>query len=671
MTERKSVPFRWFGAVAACLLLAASPSALGQGSAGYSEYFVPANEDNMATIFNVLDAGGGTTMRSVIVVTAWAPNTTIYVDHWENGYDFDPNNPGSPAACQVTTGVLTSAATCSVSLANAGSLRVFESANIPTPRNSANAYYDGRDRIYIAGGAVTVTRASGLEGRWAGDQASAWEVYPVKPQLTTYELPFGENLYAADPTNFLGFQRVFAIIQATRDNTTFQVDLDGNGTWDVLNQNGDGDRTDPGDTNTVTLQAGQNFLLDRVSACPTGTCSQTTGSLNSRTIVQGNETLQVKFVTGRVNSGYTARGLSAFPRGYWTSDYYAPFDQSTTAGRQTDYYLYNPQSTNLTVSWQSRTGSGSFTLTPGQTGSYRQLVGAVPVGSGLYFSAPAEFWGVGFGDSGNNTYEWGYSLLPSTLLYREHYMGWAPGSLPVGGATTYDDDGVFLTPAQDNTTVFVDFNNTPPNPVQTYTLNRLQTQYIYDPNDGNLTGARIWATGLFTMAYGEHPTNAGTTTPSLDLGYVAIPGTDYIDIVLGVDKSANPSVVGTAAGSTTTFTLTAETRKYALNTVTIVDDLPAGWSFQTDSATITLPDLSTISGSAANPTISGQTLTWPTSLFPGGMAPNQRIVVSFTAVAPASTPGTLSQNRVTATGTRTVGGITQTFSATNFAYVVS
>lgn len=670
MTERKSVPFRWFGAVAACLLLGASAGALAQGSAGYSEYFVPANEDNMATIFNVLDGGGGTTMRSVVVVTAWAPNTTIYVDHWENGYDFDPTNPGSPAACQVTTGVLTSAATCSVSLANAGSLRVFESANIPTPRNSANAYYDGRDRIYIAGGAVTVTRASGLEGRWAGDQASAWEVYPVKPQLTTYELPFGENLYAADPTNFLGFQRVFAIIQATRDNTTFQVDLDGNGTWDVLNQNGDGDRTDPGDTNTVTLQAGQNFLLDRVSACPTGTCSQTTGSLNSRTVVQGSETLQVKFVTGRVNSGYTARGLSAFPRGYWTSDYYAPFDQSTTAGRQTDYYLYNPQSTNLTVSWQSRTGSGSFTLTPGQTGSYRQLVGAVPVGSGLYFSAPAEFWGVGFGDSGSNSYEWGYSLLPSTLLYREHFMGWAPGYLGTGGTGNYDDDGVFLTTAQDNTTVFVDYGGDGTADA-TYTLNRLQTQYIYDPNDGDLTGARIWGTGLFTMAYGENPNLATVTTPSLDLGYVAIPGTDYIDIVLGVDKSANPSVVGTAAGSTTTFTLTAETRKYALTTVTIVDDLPAGWSFQNNSATITLPDLSTITGAAANPTIVGQTLTWPTSLFPGGMAPNQKIVISYTAVAPASTPGTLSQNRVTATGTRTVGGITQTFSATNFAYVVS
>lgn len=672
MTERTSVPSRWFGAVAACLLLAASPAALGQGSAGYSEYFVPADEDNMAAIFNVLDAGGGTTMRSVVVVTAWAPNTTIYVDHWENGYDFDPNNPGSPAACQVTTGVLASSATCSVPLATAGALRVFESANIPTPRNPANAYYDGRDRIYVAGGAVTVTRATGLEGRWAGDQASAWEVYPVKPQLTTYELPFGENLYAADSTNFLGFQRVFAIIQATRDNTTFQVDLDGNGTWDVLNQNRDGDRTDPGDTNTVTLQAGQNFLLDRVSACPTGTCSQTTGSLNSRTVVQGSETLQVKFVTGRVSSGYTARGLSAFPRGYWTSDYYAPFDQSTTAGRQTDYYLYNPQSTNLTVSWQSRTGSGSFVLTPGQTRSYRQAVGAVPVGSGLYFSAPAEFWGVGFGDSGANAYEWGYSLLPSTLLYREHFMGWAPGYLGGGGAGNYDDDGVFLTPAQDNTTIFVDYSGDGTTDA-TYTLSRLQTQYIYDPNDGNLTGARIWGTGLFTMAYGENPNLATITTPSLDLGYVAIPGTDYIDIVLGVDKSANPSVVGTAAGSTTTFTLTAETRRYALTTVTIVDDLPPGWSFQNDSATITLPDLSTISGAAANPTITGGglTLTWPASLFPGGMAPNQEIVISYTAVAPASTAGTLSQNRVTATGTRVVGGITQTFSATNFAYVVS
>ena len=96
-------------------------------------------------------------------------------------------------------------------------------------------YYDGRDRIYVAGGAATVSRASWTES--AGVLlAVAWEVYPVRPQLTTYILAFGENL-ASDPSyNLQDFERVFALIQATADDTVVTVDFDNNGTPDRLDQ---------------------------------------------------------------------------------------------------------------------------------------------------------------------------------------------------------------------------------------------------------------------------------------------------------------------------------------------------------------------------------------------------------------------------------------------------
>ena len=52
------------------------------------------------------------------------------------------------------------------------------------------------------------------------------------------------------------------------------------------------------------------------------------------------------------------------------------------------------------------------------------------------------------------------------------------------------------------------------------------------------------------------------------------------------------------------------------------------------------------------------------------MLQNQEITITFTGQTTAAfTAGTLSQNRVTAVGTRTVGGVTQTFTAKNFAYV--
>ncbi|MCG3194787.1 MAG: hypothetical protein DIJKHBIC_04054 [Thermoanaerobaculia bacterium] len=649
--------------------------ASSQAVSGYSEYVLPGDELNMYYIFNELDNNtGATAMHSVTSVVAWSAATTVYYDHWENGYGFNPSNPVATADEIVT-------------LASPGSVRVFESTNVPSggpppnPRsasatcpgqgNPGNRCYDGGDRIYVAGGVVTVTRAVWIDSRGVGNQGDAWEIYPVKPQLTTYILPFGEDLFATSATYFYGFERVYALIQATEDNTTFTVDLNNDGTPDVLNQNRDANwnTTGPGtvaatngstvitgtstaftnafpgnpiaingvvykiqnianntsltlataytgttgslltyvlgDSSTVFLERGQTFLLDRVSACRLhANCTTNPGSLNTGVAIYGNKTLQVKYVAGNPGDQYLARGLSAFPRGYWTNTYYAPFGQPTGTGanRFTDYYLYNPGSSALTVNWESLTGSGSFSIPANGTQSFNRALGAnpsVPVGSGIYFSAATPFWGVGFGDSTFDLYEWGYSLLPTNLLYKEHYFGWSPGSLPLLTAPV-NGNGVFLTAAQDNTTVFVDYDNNG-TADQTYTLSRLQSQFVPPGPAGDLSGARVWATGLFTMAYGQNPEFATTPTPNLDLGYVALPGDDYVSLVLTVDKTANPEIVSTASGSTTTFTIDVDSQEYNVDEVTVQDVLPPNWEFVPGSATITLPNLTQITGASANP----------------------------------------------------------------------
>ena len=61
----------------------------------------------------------------------------------------------------------------------------------------------------------------------------AWDVYPVKPQMTTYILPFGEDLAAA-PRNYRSFDRVDALLEATQDNTVVQLDFNQDGTWSNL-----------------------------------------------------------------------------------------------------------------------------------------------------------------------------------------------------------------------------------------------------------------------------------------------------------------------------------------------------------------------------------------------------------------------------------------------------
>ncbi|MBI5076232.1 MAG: DUF11 domain-containing protein [Nitrospirae bacterium] len=661
------------------VMLSASP-AMGQVVSGYSEYYIPGDED---TIGAVLCAQGATACpagyhtHTVISVAAWSDNTTIYYDHWENGYNFDPANPGATADETYTL--------------NTGGIKIFESANIAlptTPGACPCTIYDGRDRIYVAGGAVTVSRVSWIEERGVGLQGVAWEIYPIKPQLTTYIVPFGET------SGWYGFQRVNVLIQATKDNTQVTIDLNNDGTPDVLDLNRSG-ILDAGDGTTVTLNTGQTFLLDDVSAFAAP------GTLAAGAVITGTDTLQVKYITGRTDVNNQTRGFSAFPRGFWTKDYYAPLNQpgldDNAQASDTDYYLYNPNSSTITVDWQGRTTSGTFNILANTVVSFRAASGgSVPLDSGLYFKGSDIFWGVGSNDAngGGGTrgfaHEWGYSLLPSTMLYTEHFLGWTPNGywpadVPPGPRAGDNDMGVFLTVAQDNTRVFVDLNNDG-TVDQTYTLDRLQTQYIIDP-DGNLSGARIWATGEFSMAYGQNSDISGNSTPALDLGYVALPATDFVSLVLSVDKTVNPQVVPTAAGSTATFTLTANSQKYTVDNVMIMDMLPANWQYLGPTS-ITLPDMTTVTtaptvtaaGAALPapftgncPAGGGSCLTWDNTVL-GNMAENQQVTISFTAQTTAVlAAGTLSQNRVKAIGTRTFGtpSQTQTFTTTDFAYVAS
>ena len=136
---------------------------------------------------------------------------------------------------------------------------------------------------------------------------------------------------------------------------------------------------------------------------------------------------------------------------------------------------------------------------------------------------------------------------------------------------------------------------------QTYTLDRLQSLFVYDNTDGDLAGAHIWGTGPYAMAFGQNSENANAAAPSIDLGYTALPGREFIDLVLKVDKTASPVLVPTAAGSQSTYTLTVNSANFTVDDIVVTDTLPANWAYVADSTTITLADKSQITGAAANP----------------------------------------------------------------------
>ena len=538
------VPCRLF-LVLLFLLLCATYSYAGT-PAGYSEYYIPGDETLLGILWYNIGATGGVPSATaarhrVISVVAWSPNTKIYYDHWQDGYNFNPNNPDATADEVVV-------------LANKGDSHTFESANIALPQTTVAAgtcktpgacAYTGKDHIYVAGGLVSVTTESWVQA--IGNVFTiAWEVYPVKPQMTTYILPFGEDLAAA-PRNYRSFDRVFALVQATEDNTTVQMDFNQDGTWDTFCTDKTRATCTPG--TSVTLNKGEVFLLDDTAVSPQ---ASPYNIVHTGTLIKASATVQVDYVIGNHNDNYQGRGFSAFPRGYWDKEYYSPADSSNgTTTYPTNIYIYNPNTTTLNITYQTTAGTNTFTVPAGQTRSLYEQAGIyVPQGSGIYLKGDKVFWGISNMDDGGQAHEWGYGLIPAFLLGKEQFVGWAPAGTSIlpAPAGNRDDGGIYITPAQDNTRVFVDTNNDG-TADYTYTLNRMQTQYVYNTVTGDMSNSHIWATGPISLAYGQNPALAPTADPAVDLGYAILPGGDWTDKVLTVTKTANPVTVGTTAGS--------------------------------------------------------------------------------------------------------------------------
>jgi len=652
--------YRFYRIFSFLLALALLGSTLGKPQlvraavpSGYAEFFVLGTEDQLFTIFQDIDNdpdlsndpnsdGDGQNdsnqMHSVISVAIASNDVTVYYDHWENGLTIGDTGD------EVYTG-------------NTGQVLSFISGDIAIPRAAGNACtstrpggsstacYDGGDRIYVVGGAVTVARASWPE---VTDTvfALAWEVYPVKPYFTHYTIPVGEDLFAT----YRDFQQAFVVVQAAYDNTSVQIDNPGN----------------PGIEVDTILGRGASTQLYH---------------FNAGTTITASKPVQAHIIVGQYHAALysESRSFTAVPSGLWDTAYYNPVP-SFDGTHRTEIYIYNPTAAPLAIRYLDKSGTNTFNVPANATRSFTSLSGhSLATNSALYLEAVdgiTKFWAIGSGGTANTTgnsnadYDYGFSLIPVNMLRDDYYISWAPGD----NNTPPQNNGspVFVTPVQDGTVVFVDYSPTDGTPNQTYTLNRTDAQKLFDPDNDN-TGMHIWATGPLAVVWGEDGATAAISNPYLDIGYTSLPLPDeWIDIVLKVRKSANPSTVSGLVGQISTFTLVIDTGDYSVDDVTVVDTLPTSWAYLSGNTTITLPDGSTITGAAADPQIGGQNLTWndfttadPPDPDPLDMSANQTLTISFQGITTGTPPVGYSRNQVVTTGTR--GG--RTFSARDTADV--
>lgn len=576
--------------------------------AGFQEFYVPLPADLARQIFVNIDNDPvvSTGMHYVVGVTASADNTTVYYDHWENG-------------------LLSGAAGDQVVNLNKGQVYYFESSNIPSSPRGTGTYYDGGDRIFVAGSLLQL-----VVSIWPESPGTvftdAWEVYPVQAWENTYVIPVGENLAGA-PTNYIDFTKVWLLVMSSSNGNSITI-------------------TDPaGPGLSTTLNRGKTAIYQVKGA---------------GTTVSGTGKIQVQLMTGRFNSGTSSemRGYTMTPRPYWGTSYYSPVPSWRNAN--TDLFLYNPNSFPITVNFQDLSGSGSFTIPAGGTRSYRDGTGRyVPVGSGVYLSSSSTFWGIVSADTRSATWDWGCALIPVNFLTADNYVSWAPGT---GQAVpTANGSPVYVTAITDNTTVFVDYGPNDGVFDAIHNLNSLQVIQIRDP-DNNNTGMHIVSTQPVAVAWGESPDYAGTGTPYLDMGYTTLPlPIEWIDVALLVEKSVDPAEVEIDEEAEFTIVISVPPTATQATNVDLVDKLPPGWVYVTGSGVPSDP--TSITGSLS----SGYILTWDANwtINPGGSQ-----TVRFRARA-TSSADTTNPNRNVASATGQSLGATLTADDDAFIDVLS
>ncbi|HEX5690987.1 MAG TPA: hypothetical protein VFX76_13330, partial [Roseiflexaceae bacterium] len=463
--------------------------------------------------------------------TGSANGTQVFYDHWEDGYDADP---------------IVAGATTEVFSLDAGQVRLLQN-DIPIPRAPANRLYDGLDRITIVGQPIAVVRAGWLTSP-GPLLAGAWEVPRVSTWGRSYVIPVGEDLGRGGSLALGDFDYVSATVMAAYDGTDVRIDADADGVFE----------------HTSTLAAGQTIFLR-------GSVDPAVVSIHSGAQISASLPVQVQVRAGSCRAPYSGKSYTLIPTERWSNDYWSPVDgflsgaNGCTIGydpaqpnpADTNVYLYNPNPTPLSITYEAADGTGVITIPPRSTGSYLSLR-AKPIGRsntrGLHFSAPAPFWGVAAADTtvlGNNgaDFDWSYSLLPSNTLSARVVLGWSPGSDATPPSSTVNGSTVYVQATVDGTIVRADLNGDgtadqfdtdgdgsvaagsrygydEPASNQGITLSRGQTLRISDPVDHDMTGAIISAQDSnhpLMVVYGEDACRATRARPFLDLGYTVLP----------------------------------------------------------------------------------------------------------------------------------------------------
>lgn len=464
-------------------------------------YYIPYPEQQSYT---ALLASSNTTMpsnniRTIISIKVPYPGMKIYWDEWEDGYEANILSP-----TQSTTKVWGDgnpyngiAPGYPNDIIPAGGSIILDNTMVANPRNPANIYYDGRDKI-VSSGQIAVTQVSG--------EPTRMPVQAIKTNVTsTYDfgqsftIPLGQNFNSQD------FKYTALFIRASQDNTTVSIDKDNNGTLET----------------TTVLNEGQCYFVN--------------GGVLSGATVTSDKPVGVELNAGGVDQ-YSIRNAPIYPATWYSNTYYTPVPTSDNAGdnpKDTSVVMfYNSLNRPININWNSGVPANGvinvpakstvrFPLAYSTTAAYKFVN---PTGESFTAIEIVDSYTPGGGGNDGSTYDWSFNLISEARLTDYATVAWAPGGLDLVAPPGPDVNGnpIWVTPSA-NTTIYVKYDGNisgssglvSPCGLKydvSYSLNALHYLKIKDPSDNDQSGIAIYTCNGAKIAavYGEDPQGSST-----------------------------------------------------------------------------------------------------------------------------------------------------------------
>ena len=458
-----------------------------------------------------VNSAADSTLDFTVGITNAGAGAVMYYDHWEDGFEPDLTNPGSQRPPQVwgdgvagqrqrrrRSARLVPATCCR---------RVQSSCSATSSRRPAT-------RARSAGTGATVSRRrEASRSRPAASRTRSARCSPPRRRRTTRR--------SGEPTT--GSRSARTCRRSRAPATPF-----GTSSLQIMAGRGRnvGERRQArrrhDDRRSATINRGEVVYVDGgVRAGGARHCRTSPSRSTSR---RGDD----------VGSAYELRWFTLFPTPLLTSDYLNPVGSSRRqpahdhvsvqpehVGDHRHGDLHRRAPATLTVPGR-RQGRLSFASPLGQAVRFQSVGGepfvAVGAGGSQSGAAPGSA-----GDGSCNVYDWGFGLVPTSLLTTKAVLGWAPGNStnPPNGAGDRDDDPVWISTLDRHHPVHrlrrqpgdrgARSRSCDGNYDEQRARARLHVDRIFDV-DGDMTGAAIYTCDgtKIAGAWGEDPSTAPT-----------------------------------------------------------------------------------------------------------------------------------------------------------------